>query len=145
MNLSHGKYLAVDYGDVRTGLATCDVSGSVASGIGTIKESGMRHTAIRVAKEAAERGCVRIVVGLPKNMDGSEGERAATVRAFVELLKAETPLRVDLCDERMTTMVAYRYLGASETYGKKRRDAVDTLSAEIILLDYLNAEAAGNR
>ncbi len=142
MNLSHGKYLGVDYGDARTGLAVCDVSGSLASGIGTLREGGMRHTAQRVAQEAAARSCVRIVVGLPKNMDGTEGERAATVRAFADLLKAETALPVDFCDERMTTMVAYRYLGASETYGKKRKDAVDTLSAEIILQDYLNAEAA---
>lgn len=140
MDLNHGKYLAVDYGDKRTGLAECDVSGMLATGIGTVRESGMRHTAERVAKEAASRSCKKIIVGLPRNMDGTEGARAAIVRAFVELLGEFTTLPIELYDERMTTMVAYRYLGATETYGKKRRDSVDTLSAEIILQDYLAYE-----
>ena len=144
MDLNHGKYLAVDYGDKRTGLAECDVSGMLATGIGTVCESGMRHTAERVAKEAAERRCKKIIVGLPRNMDGSEGARAATVRAFVEILGTLTQLPIELYDERMTTMVAYRYLGATETYGKKRRDSVDTLSAEIILQDYLAYEKNKN-
>ena len=82
MDLKHGKYLGVDYGDVRTGLAECDLSGTLAGGICTIREGGMRKTAIRVAKEAKERGCVRIIIGLPKNMDGTEGDRVDTVRAF---------------------------------------------------------------
>ena len=137
MDVSHGKYLAVDYGDARTGLAECDLSGSIATGIGTIKEGGMRKTAVRVAKEAAERGCVRIVIGLPKNMDGSQGSRTDTVRAFGDLLAEQTEIPIVYFDERMTTMVAYRYLGATETFGKRRREAVDTLSAQIILQDYL--------
>ncbi len=140
MDISHGKYLAVDYGDVRTGLAECDVSGSIASGIGTVKEGGMRNTALRVAKEAEMRGCVRIIVGLPKNMDGSEGPRAEVVRAFLEILRSETDIPVDTCDERMTTMEAYRYLGSTETYGKKRKNTVDALSAEIILQSYIDKE-----
>ena len=127
MDLNHGKYLAVDYGDKRTGLAECDASGMLASGIGTIRESGMRHTAERVAKEAAERRCKKIIVGLPRNMDGTEGERASTVRAFVELLSELTELPIELYDERMTTMVAYRFLGETGTFGKKRKNAVDTL------------------
>ena len=73
MDLTHGKYLGVDYGDVRTGLAECDVSGLLAGPIGTIAEGGMRNTAVRVAKEAESRSCKKIVVGLPKNMNGSEG------------------------------------------------------------------------
>ena len=140
MDLTHGKYLAVDYGDARTGLAECDVSGMLASGIGTIKEGGMRKTAIRVAKEAADRNCKKIIIGLPKNMDGSEGSRAEVIYAFAELLKAETDIPIDFCDERMSTMVAYRYLGATETYGKKRKESVDTLSAEIILQSYIDRE-----
>lgn len=137
MDISHGKYLAVDYGDARTGLAECDLSGSIATGIGTLKEGGMRKTAVRVAREAASRGCVRIVIGLPKNMDGSQGSRTETVRAFGDLLALETEIPIVYFDERMTTMVAYRYLGATETFGKRRREAVDTLSAQIILQDYL--------
>ena len=140
MDLSHGKYLAVDYGDTRTGLAECDPSGMIASGIGTIREGGMRNTAVRVAKEAAARGCRRIIIGLPKNMDGTLGRRSETVRAFGDLLGGLTDIPIDYYDERMTTMQAYRYLGETETYGKRRRAAIDTLSAEIILQDYLSWE-----
>ncbi len=140
MDITHGKYLGVDYGDVRTGLAECDISGMLASGITTIKEGGMRNTAVRVAKEAEVRSCKKIVIGLPKNMDGSEGERTKVIRAFAEILSSLTDIPIDFSDERMSTMVAYRYLGATETFGKKRRDAVDTLSAEIILQSYLDKE-----
>ena len=142
MDISHGKYLGVDYGDKRTGLAECDISGMLASGICTISEGGMRNTAIRVAKEAESRGCKKIVVGLPKNMDGSEGERSQVIRAFAELLANETDIPIDFYDERMTTMVAYRILGETGTNGKKRKDTVDTLSAQIILQNYIDRERA---
>ena len=97
----------------------------------------MRKTAVRVAKEAESRGCIRIVIGLPRNMDGSQGSRTDTVRAFGDLLAEQTDIPIVYFDERMTTMVAYRYLGATEAFGKRRREAVDTLSAQIILQDYL--------
>ena len=140
MDLNHGKYLAVDYGDKRTGLADCDISGLVASGIGTVSEGGMRSTAVRVAKEAGERSCKKIIVGLPKNMDGSEGPRADVIKAFVAILAELTDIPIELYDERMTTMVAYRFLGETGTYGKRRRSCVDTLSAQIILQNYLDRE-----
>ena len=140
MDINHGKYLGVDYGDVRTGLAECDVSGMLASGIATVSEGGMRNTAIRVAKEAEQRSCKRIVVGLPRNMDGTEGERARTVRAFAEILSSLTEIPIDFYDERMSTMAAYRFLDGSGTFGKKRRDAIDTLSAEVILQNYIDRE-----
>ncbi|MBQ9070816.1 MAG: Holliday junction resolvase RuvX [Clostridia bacterium] len=140
MDITHGKYLGVDYGDVRTGLAECDISGMLASGITTIKEGGMKNTAVRVAKEAESRSCKKIIIGLPKNMDGSEGERTQVIRAFADILATLTEIPIDFSDERMSTMVAYRYLGATETYGKKRKDAVDTLSAEIILQGYIDKE-----
>ena len=140
MNINHGKYLAVDYGDVRTGLADCDPSGLIASGIGTVREGGMRKTAERVALEARERGCKKIIVGLPKNMDGSEGGRVEVVRAFADVLVELTDIPIEFYDERMTTMEAYRFLGETGTFGKKRKNAVDTLSAQIILQNYLDAE-----
>ena len=140
MNLNHGKYLGVDYGDVRTGLAECDISGMLASGIGTVSEGGMRNTAIRVAKEAEARNCKKIIVGLPKNMDGSEGSRVETVRAFAAILAELTEIPIDFYDERMSTMVAYRFLDGSGTYGKKRKSAIDTLSAEVILQNYIDRE-----
>lgn len=140
MDLTHGKYLGVDYGDKRTGLAECDMSGLIAGRIGTISEGGMKNTAERVAREAAERGCKKIIVGLPKNMDGSEGFRAETVKAFVEILKELTDIPVDFYDERMTTMQAYRFLDGTATFGKKRKEQIDTVSAEIILQNYIDRE-----
>lgn len=140
MNTTHGKYLSVDYGDKRTGLAECDVSGLLASGIGTVAEGGMRKTAERVKLEAEKRSCVKIIVGLPKNMDGSCGFRADTVKAFVEILGSICDIPIELYDERMTTMEAYRFLGETGTFGKKRKASVDTLSAEIILQNYLDRE-----
>ena len=140
MDINHGKYLGVDYGDVRTGLAECDVSGMLASGIATIKEGGMRNTAERVAREAVSRGCKKIVIGLPKNMDGTEGIRVDTVKTFAKLLSEITDIPIDFCDERMSTMAAYRFLDGTGTFGKKRKDAIDTLSAELILQNYIDRE-----
>ena len=142
MDLSHGKYLGVDYGDKRTGIAECDPSGLIATGICTVSEGGMRKTAIRVAKEAESRGCKLIVIGLPNNMDGTEGERVDVIRTFAAMLTEYTAIPYDFYDERMTTMVAYRFLGETGTYGKKRKDAVDTLSAQIILQGYIDRERA---
>jgi putative Holliday junction resolvase len=142
LDITHGKYLGVDYGDKRTGLAECDISGLIAGGIGTISEGGMRKTAQRVAEEAEKRSCKKIVIGLPKNMDGSEGPRADVIKAFGALLGELTSIPIDYYDERMTTMVAYRFLGETGTYGKKRKDTVDTLSAQIILQNYIDRERA---
>ena len=140
MDLTHGKYLGIDYGDKRTGLAECDVSGLIASGICTVSEGGMRNTAKRAAAEAEARGCKKIVIGLPKNMDGSEGERTDVIRAFAALVAEYTDIPIDFYDERMTTMAAYRFLGETGTFGKKRKAAIDTLSAEIILQNYIDRE-----
>ena len=83
------KYLGVDYGDTRTGLATSDLSGTLASGIGQVSCGGMRRTAEYVAAEVEKQSIGAIVVGYPKNMDGSEGPRCEVVRAFCELLREE--------------------------------------------------------
>ena len=133
-----GKMIGVDYGDVRTGIASSDRLGLLASAVGTIKPGGMKNTAIAVARTAKEQNAVGIVVGLPKNMDGSEGPRADTVRAFVDLLRRETDLPVWFEDERMTTMEANRFLSATDTFGKKRKEKVDALSAELILQSWLD-------
>ena len=134
----NGKLIGVDYGDVRTGIASSDLLGLMASAVGAIKPGGMKNTAVEVAKIAKEQNAIGIVVGLPKNMDGSEGPRAGIVRAFVDLLKAETALPIYFEDERMTTMEASRFLTATETFGKKRKEKVDALSAELILQSWLD-------
>ena len=142
MDFNHGKYLGVDYGDRRTGLAECDVTGTLAGGICTVSEGGMKNTAVRVAKEAETRGCKKIIIGMPKNMDGSDGPRTEVVRAFADILATLTDIPIDFYDERMTTMEAYRFLDGSGTFGKKRKEAIDTLSAEIILQNYIDRERA---
>ncbi len=133
-----GKILGVDYGDVRTGLAVSDALGFLASGIGTIRPGGMRNTAEAVAKEAAAQGAVGIVIGLPKNMDGTEGFRAEAVRAFAALLGEYTDIPYTFYDERLSTAAAHQILNITEVGGKKRKNVIDTLSAQIILQDYLD-------
>ena len=133
-----GKILAVDFGDARTGLAVSDVSRFLASGIGVVAPGGIEKTAEAVAEVAREQGVSAIVVGLPVNMDGSEGSRAARYRKFACLLKAQCALPVAMFDERMTTMTASRYLNETNTRGKKRKSVIDTLSAQIILQNCLD-------
>ena len=135
-----GRILGVDYGDVRTGLAISDPSGFLASGIKTVKPGGMRKTAELVADEAEKNGVVLIVIGLPKNMDGSEGFRAETVRAFAALLAEYTQIPYTFYDERLSTVCAHQFLSLTEAKSKKRKEVVDTLSAQIILQSYLDAQ-----
>lgn len=132
------RILGVDYGDVRTGLALSDTARFLASGIGTISEGGMRATAKKVAEVANERDVGIIVIGLPKNMDGSEGASADKIRAFADLLKPMTDAEIEFLDERVSTMAAHRILNITDTRGAKRKSVVDTLSAEIILQNYLD-------
>ena len=139
MNINHGKYLGVDYGDVRTGLAECDISGMLASGITTVREGGMRNTAVRVVEEARSRGCVKIVIGLPRNMDGSRGESARRAEDFAAKLGELTGLPVEMWDERLTTASAIGYLNQTDVRGKKRKQVVDTVAATIILQDFLDS------
>ncbi len=135
-----GCYLGVDYGDVRTGLAKTDLSRFLAGGIGYIKPGGMRNTAVAVAQEAKKSEAIKIIVGLPKNMDGSEGERAKTVRIFADILATLTDIPIDFCDERLTTVEAYSFLNITDTASRKRRSVIDTLSAQIMLQDYIDRE-----
>ena len=130
---TNGKLLGVDFGDTRTGLAISDPSRLLASGIGYISPGGIEKTADAVAEIAKEQRVVAIVVGLPVNMDGSEGSRAARCRKFAHLLNERLSLPVAMFDERMTTMTAARYLNETNTRGKKRKGVIDTLSAQIIL------------
>ena len=132
------RVMGVDYGDVRTGIAISDANRFLASGIGTIKEGGMRATAKKVAALATEHDAGIIVIGLPKNMDGSEGASAQKIRAFAELLSGITDAKIEFLDERVSTMAAHRILNITDTRGQKRKDVVDTLSAEIILQNYLD-------
>ncbi len=138
-----GPLLAVDFGDKRTGLAISNRGRSIASGIGQISVGGMQKTAEAVAATVIERGAVGVVVGLPVNMDGSHGPRAKHAEKFAGLLSDSlaahgVDIPIVMQDERMTTMVAARYLNETDTRGQKRKGVIDTLSAEIILQDALD-------
>lgn len=134
------RILGVDYGDARTGLALSDLSCTLASAIGTVKATGMRKTAEAVAEAAKKHGAAEIVLGLPVNMNGSEGPRAEKARAFASMLEEITGLKVSLFDERLTTSAAHQIMNLTDTRGKKRKSTVDMLSAEIILQDYLDSK-----
>ena len=135
---SRGKILSVDFGDVRTGLAVSDASRLLASGIGYISVGGIEKTAEAIAQSAKENGAVAIIVGLPVNMDGSQGSRAERCKKLARLTKEASGLLVSTYDERMTTMTAARYLNETNTRGKKRKGVIDTLSAQIILQNCLD-------
>ena len=129
--------LSVDYGDVRTGVAVCDKNELLASPVGVITERNADRLAERLTELAARQRAEQIVLGLPKNMDGTEGFRAQACRAFAALLEQTAGVPVVLRDERLTTVSAHNYLNATDTRGKKRKDTVDAVSAVIILEDYL--------
>ena len=134
-----GRILGVDFGDTRTGLAVSDASRFLASGIGYVSPGGIVKTADKVAEVAIEQKVSAIVVGLPKNMDGSEGFRADRCREFAGLLRERlADMPIAMIDERMTTMSASRYLNETNTRGQKRKGVIDTLSAQIILQNALD-------
>ena len=132
------RILAVDLGKVRTGLAVCDEGERLASPAGVVQEYHRDRLAAVVAAKAEEYGVGEIVVGLPRNMDGSEGESAQRCRSFAEKLQNKTQLPVTLRDERGTTITAHGYLNSTDTRGKKRKAVVDAVAATIILQDYLD-------
>ncbi len=133
------KIMAVDLGAVRTGLAISDETEFLASPIGTVTQRDRERLATYVAQTAKEQGAKEIVVGLPKNMDGSRGDSAHGAEEFAEQLRQRTALPVVLWDERLTTMSAIGFLNETNVRGKKRKEVVDTVSATIILQDYLDS------
>ena len=136
---STGRLLGVDFGDVRTGLAVSDAARYLASGLVTVAPGSMTKTADAVAEAAREHGVSGIVLGLPVNMNGTQGPRAEHVRAFADMLDERVgELPVLLLDERMTTMAASRFLNETGTRGQKRKQVIDTLSAQIILQNALD-------
>lgn len=134
-----GRILAVDLGDARTGLAVSDPQGFLAGGIGYIPTKGLSQVAKEVAAKACELACELIIIGYPLNMNGTEGPRAEKSKLFSEMLSKLTETPIKLYDERLTTSSAHVYLSATNINRKKRRQVVDTLSAEIMLQNYLDS------
>lgn len=131
--------LGIDHGDVRTGVAVCDKNEILASPVTVITERSDANLAQKIAALASQYGAEQIVMGLPKNMDGSVGFRAQAIMEFVPVLEAAAGLPVALRDERLSTMSAHKLLNATDTRGKKRKETVDAVSAVLILEDYLGA------
>lgn len=129
--------LAVDYGDVRTGLAVCDENQVLATPVETVTQRDPERLAEHIADLARSRGARRIVVGEPVNMDGSRGERAQKCAAFAKMLAEKSGLPCDLFDERCTTLMAHTALNATNTRGKKRKQVIDAVSAVMILEGYM--------
>ncbi len=132
------RILGIDYGEARTGLAVSDDTETVATVIGTVHERDKERLADRITETCQAERIEKIIMGLPKNMDGTEGFRAEHTRKFAAMLAERMPaLPIEFYDERMTTMVASRFMMEANTKGKKKKASIDALSAQIILQDYL--------
>ena len=131
--------VSVDLGKARTGRAISDKTGFLASPLTMIEEKSPQKILEKVAQAIIESKAELIVVGLPKNMDGSEGESAQNARAFAEKLTEITGLKTVMQDERGTTITAHGYLNERDVRGKKRKAQVDTVAASIILQNYLDS------
>ena len=132
------RILGVDLGDARTGLAVSDALGFLAGGIGYIKSGHMPQIADEILAAAKEHDVGLIVIGNPINMNGSRGDSSSKVQYLAGLIEKDTGVPVILFDERCTTMLAHQILNATDTRGAKRKNVVDTLSAQIILQNYLD-------
>lgn len=134
------RILGIDYGDARVGVAVSDPMGFTAQGVKTLANKVFDKMMVSLKEIIDEYKPEKIVVGLPKNMDGSIGFRGEITKEFCEKLKEITPgTEIILFDERLTTMTADRYLSATNTRGKDRKKVVDTVAACIILQDYLDS------
>lgn len=132
------KILGVDYGDARTGIAISDLLCSIV-GSTTVVPSRNRDKAVAdIVRLCKENSVGKIVVGLPRNMDGSEGPRAELCREFAQILGEATGLEIVMWDERRTTVEAHNILSQHNYHGKKRKDTVDAVAASLILEGYLS-------
>ena len=137
--------LSVDYGDKRTGIAVCDRMEMLASPVTVVWGDYAPKVIAEIEKITAEYKPEQIVVGLPKNMDGSEGERAEKCRDFAQLLSEKTGIETVMVDERLTTVSAHKALNVTDVRGQKRKNIVDAVSAVMILESYLSKRKAANK
>lgn len=131
------KIMGIDYGDARTGIAISDLLCSIVGSTAVIHSRRPEKTIEEICKLVNDYQVGEIVMGLPKNMDGSEGPRAQLCREFAQQVEAATGLPVKLWDERRTTVEAHNILSQHNYHGKKRKDTVDAVAASLILEGYL--------
>ena len=137
------RVMAIDYGDQRIGLAVSDLLGMLAGEAWTMNEWNMERASLRIAEEAKKREVGTLVLGLPRNMDGTEGPRAEKSREFKALLERDTGLPVTLWDERRSSVEAHAILHAAGKKERLHRKTVDAVAASLILEGYLGS--AGRR
>lgn len=131
--------LSVDYGDKRTGIAVCDKLEMLASPVCVLTEWNAETLAEKIIDIAKQKNAEQIVIGLPRNMDGSKGFRAEACEELGELVKLKCEIPVTFWDERLTTVSAHRILSENNVRGKKRKSVVDAVAAEIILQNYIDS------
>lgn len=143
MESTYYKTMALDLGERRIGIALSDLMGIIASGLETYERKGVTQDCEYISKLITKHGVKEIVVGLPKNMDGTSGERVEKTYAFCEVLKTYTDAKIVFYDERLTTVAAEKLLISADVSRQKRKTVIDKLAATIILQDYLNFNQRG--
>lgn len=132
------KIMAIDYGDVRTGIAVCDKFEMLASALCVIKETDDEVLCDIIAQKVKDEQAQMLVVGLPKNMDGSCGERAQKCIELANILRVKCQIPVEMWDERLTTVISYRSLNSANVFGKKSKKIVDAVAAATILQGFID-------
>lgn len=132
------KIMGIDYGDARTGVAVSDLLCSIVGTTAVVNSHNPDKAIADILRMAGENDVGEIVVGLPRNMDGTEGPRAELCREFARRLEEASGLKVTMWDERRTTVEAHNILSQHNYHGKKRKNTVDAVAASLILEGYLN-------
>lgn len=133
------RLMGIDYGDARVGIALSDLLGITAQGYATLKNTQDEALFLEIQKIIKEKEVEKIVLGLPKNMDNTEGFRAQATYEFAEKLKSYTDKEIVFWDERLSTVAAHSYMNSMDIRGKKRKGLVDTIAAALILENYMQS------
>ena len=141
MDNAYYRVMGLDYGDVRIGIALSDVTRFLASGFENYTRVNLEKDCQHIAEIISSNNVKVVVLGLPLNMDGSEGVRVEKTKEFAEELKKYTSVDIDFLDERLTSVSAEKILISADVSRKKRKQGLDKLSATIILQDYLDSKA----
>ncbi|MDN3513425.1 MAG: Holliday junction resolvase RuvX [Candidatus Brocadia sp.] len=132
------RIMGIDYGEKRIGVAISDPLGIIAQGLPTIEYTNVPEALQKITNIVREKEATEIVVGLPKHMNNSLGEKAHAVLSFVDLLKKHTGIPINTIDERLSTVRAHRAMLEGDLSRKKRKERVDMIAAQLILQDYLD-------
>ena len=143
MESTYYKTMALDLGERRIGIALSDLMGIIASGLETYERKNVQADCDYISKLVVKHGVKEIVMGLPKNMDGTSGVRVEKTYEFAEELKKLTDAKIVFYDERLTTVAAEKLLISADVSRQKRKTVIDKLAATIILQDYLNFNQRG--